>query len=94
MATSISIPVMAIVLVGALASAQSTKLSGSIPVTGDVRPFVQLTPGGERVVYGADAGSDEVLELFSAPLDASAPPVKLNGALASGGDVGRSARGV
>jgi Tol biopolymer transport system component len=40
-----------------------------------------------RVVYRADQQTNDVLELYSAPIDGSAPAVKLNGALAAGGDV-------
>ena len=39
------------------------------------------------MVYRADQDSDEVIELFSVPIDGSAPPTKLNPVLAVGGDV-------
>src|SRR5262249_44945090 len=39
------------------------------------------------VVYRADALADEVDQLFSAPSDASAPPVLVSGAMVAGGDV-------
>jgi hypothetical protein len=38
-------------------------------------------------VYTADQDVDEVYELYSVPIDASASPVKLNGPLVAGGDV-------
>lgn len=40
----------------------------------------------ERVCYLADAETDGVNEVFSVPIDASAPPVKLNGPFASFSD--------
>jgi Tol biopolymer transport system component len=43
--------------------------------------------GGARVVYRADQDADEVFELFSAPIDGSAAPVRLHRSLAPGGDV-------
>jgi hypothetical protein len=55
-------------------SAAALRLS---PAGTDVRDF-RLGPDGTRAVYRADpvAGQDEI---FSVPLDGSAPPVKLNG---------------
>src|SRR5207244_4314495 len=47
----------------------------------------RISPDSSRVVYVADAEVDGVAELYSVPLDGSAAPVKLNGALVSGGDV-------
>ena len=38
----------------------------------------RLSPDGSRVVWTADALVDEVIELFSAPVDGSAAPVRLN----------------
>lgn len=46
-----------------------------------------LELGLERAVWVADARADEVFELFSAPLDGSAPAVRLSGPLPPAGDV-------
>jgi Tol biopolymer transport system component len=80
--------------------AAPVKLSGPMVTGGDVglgiarpslgRPLAQfeLAPDGSRVVYRADQVSDEVFELFSAPLDGSSAPVRLHPDLAPDGDVG------
>jgi Tol biopolymer transport system component len=52
---------------------------------------VQITPDGSRVLYVADQDTDDVLELYSAPIGGGASPIKLNGALVSGGDVAANA---
>jgi hypothetical protein len=39
------------------------------------------------VVYAADELIDEVVELFSVPIDGSAPAVRISGAMVAGGDV-------
>jgi len=46
-----------------------------------------LAADGSTVVYIADGEVDGRYELFSAPSDGSAPPVKLNQSLAAGADV-------
>jgi hypothetical protein len=51
-------------------------------------PFL-VGPGSRRVVYCADQDADEVLELYSAPLDGGAPAVKLNVPPGAGGGVRR-----
>jgi Tol biopolymer transport system component len=73
------------------------ELSGPMVAGGSVAFFAtcfQLTPSGQRVVYQADQTTDEVYELYSAPTDGSALPVKLNGALVAGGDVSQGFDGV
>lgn len=70
-------------------SAQAHKLSGALalkPEQGDARSFV-VTPDGQRVVFVGDLERDEVVELWSAPVDRSAPPIKLSGKMVNGGDV-------
>ena len=47
----------------------------------------EISPDGSRVVYTADQETDNVIELYSTPTDASAMPVKLNLPLAFGVDV-------
>ena len=73
-------------------SAASVKLNGTMVAGGDVTMAYglgdfQVSPDGARVVYRADQDADDVFELFSVPIDASASPVKLSGALVAGGDV-------
>jgi len=79
---------------GALApagSAQVVKLSA--PLAREVRSGsvsdVFLTDDGTRVVYRADL-TEAQWELFSRPIDGSAPSVKLNSLLQPQGDVGRN----
>ncbi len=45
---------------------------------------VAISPDGARVVYRADQDTNDVFELYSAPIDGSADPVKLNGPLVLG----------
>jgi len=61
-------------------------LSGPLVSGGDVEEFA-FGPGGQRVVYRADALVDDRFVLLSVPIDGSAPPIALNGPLVSGGDV-------
>lgn len=73
-------------------SAPPTKLNGALVAGGDVGlPGPMGMPmgigAGDRVVYVADQEQDERYELFSVPLDGSAPPVKLSAPLVAGGDV-------
>ena len=62
-------------------------LSGTLTAGGDVKAGFGIVPDGTRVVYVADADSDEKFELFVVPVDGSAEPLELNGALVAGGDV-------
>jgi Tol biopolymer transport system component len=63
------------------------KLNGALVAGGDVNYF-QISPDSSRVIYQADQQTDEVWELYSLPLAGPAGAgVKLNGALAAGGDV-------
>ena len=68
------------------------KLNAPLDPGGDVvittlDPGVRISPDSSRVVYLASSAAG-VHELYSVPIDASAPAVKLNGPLAAGGDVG------
>jgi len=47
-----------------------------------------VTPDESRVIYRADQDTDEQYELYSVPLDGSSAPLRLNGPLVAGGDVG------
>ena len=71
-------------LVGSSSTAQSVQLSStaSVPV-GDVSSHLQ-SPDGQWVVYLADQDTDGLRELYSAPADGSAAPVKLDGAATTG----------
>ncbi|HEX6885920.1 MAG TPA: hypothetical protein VF530_21280 [Planctomycetota bacterium] len=56
----------------------ATRLNGTIvPVGGDVTAF-RISPDGQRVVYVADQNQNDAFALYSRPLDASAPPVRLS----------------
>lgn len=55
-------------------------------IAGDVNA-ARVTPDGTRVVFLADLDADEHFELFSAPTDGSAAPVRLNATLTQHGDV-------
>jgi len=61
------------------------KLNGALVSGGDVTTY-QLSADGSRVVYKADQDTDNVVELYSVPIDGSAS-VKLNGNLVILGDV-------
>lgn len=64
------------------------RLSGDLVAGGDVdRSHVKATPDATRVVYLADQDTDQVRELYSAPLDGSAAAIKLNGPLGPSGQV-------
>jgi Tol biopolymer transport system component len=52
------------------------------------RDAVAISPDSTRVVYVADQDTDGVVELYSAPIDGSTSPAKLNGPMVPGGDVG------
>jgi hypothetical protein len=58
----------------------NVKLSGTMQPDGDVYALV-FSPDSRRVVYMADAETDEAYELFSAPSDGGSPPVRLSGLL-------------
>jgi len=71
----------------------SADLSGGVPIPfvvlpgfADVRSF-RLAPDGSHLLFLADRNLDEVQELFSAPLDGSTPPRRLNVELSGGRDV-------
>ena len=67
------------------------RLNRPLVANGDVmRRDLQFSPDGSRVLYAADQDADEVFEIFSVP-SLGGTPVKLNGVLATGGDVADSA---
>lgn len=72
-------------------SSPPMRLNDPMPASGDVvlswyGHNMDMSATG-RVLYRADALTDETFELFSVPADGSAPPVRLNATLVSGGDV-------
>jgi len=79
----------------ALGGGPAVRLNGTLPLGGDVggSPTLQVAhrifefvPGGQRLVYMADQNANDVLELFSVPLDGSEAPRRVSADLA-GGDV-------
>lgn len=75
-----------------LAGAQVVKLNGPLvheSRSGWVSDF-RVDAGSARVVYRADREVDFRFELYSRPLDGSAPSLRLNGPLVAGGGVGSS----
>ncbi len=71
-------------------SAPPRKLSGNLVAGGDVDRGFLLDYAGTRVVFAADALVDGLNELFVAPLDASAPPVRASGPLEADGQLGNA----
>ncbi len=69
-------------------SAPPRRISGFLVNGGEVYwvPF-QVSPDASRAVYLADQDVDELLELYSVPVDGSSYPVQLNAPLVAGGDV-------
>lgn len=63
----------------------SYRLDGTQAEVGDVEDL-RISPDGSRVVYRADQSLDDVMELYSVPIDGGAS-VKLNGTLVAFGDV-------
>ncbi len=71
-------------------SAAPVKLSGALVAGGAVSYYFKISPDSTYVVYLADQETDNVIELYMVPLDGSAAPIKLNGLLVAGGNVGFS----
>ncbi len=69
------------------ASAPAVKLNAPLVPGSDVSPRARITGDGARVVYRASQEAVGVFELYSVPIDAGSPPVKLNGPMVAGGDV-------
>jgi hypothetical protein len=70
-----------------IADGASVVLSGTMVAGGgvvtavDAEPSFRISPDGARVVFLADRVQDDVIEFWSAPLDGSAPPVRLHAPL-------------
>lgn len=67
------------------ASADVHKLSGTMPDFGDVKDFI-VSPDGQYVVFRADLGTDEAVELYSV-LTTGDALTRLSGLLPSGSSV-------
>lgn len=63
------------------------RISGASPTGGSIYTRIAFAPDGSRVVYVADHHTRGVFELFSAPSDGSAAPVRLNIPLEEGQEV-------
>ncbi|MEQ1890911.1 MAG: hypothetical protein ABL998_00065 [Planctomycetota bacterium] len=63
-------------------SAPAVKLNTPLTTDQDVYPEFELSPDGTLVVYAADVAPTTSLQLYAAPVDGSAAPVKLSGTLA------------
>lgn len=76
-------------------SAPPTVLSAPFPPGGGLKTTsslgtwqsLELAPGGRHAFYLAEQDQDGVVELYSVPLDGSAPPLRWNAPLVSGGNV-------
>ena len=68
-------------------SVSPVKLSGALGVDRDVAWEFLLTPDGTRAVYVADRDANESYQLFVVPVDGSAAPLELSGAMVAGGSV-------
>lgn len=70
------------------ASALAVLLSGALVANGDVANSYVFSPDGARVAYLADQLANDTFEVFGAPSDGSAAPVRLSDPPIAGGDVG------
>lgn len=68
-------------------SAPQVKLNPALSGERDVESDLYVSPDSAWIVYRADQDTDDVIELYSVPVDGSVPAVKLNGPMVSGGDV-------
>jgi len=76
------------ILPGAAAALVNYRISGEPPKGGSIQTTIAFTPDGSRVLYRADHHARGVVELYSAPSDGSGAPVRLNGPLDEGEEVG------
>lgn len=88
------VPELYIVDVGGTGPGTPLKVNGAFAPDGEFRtngiePDYAFTPDSKALVYMADQRSDEVEELFVVDISgpAPAPPQRVSGALAAGGDV-------
>ena len=64
-------------------------LAGPLAANRDVERL-EFSPNGQAVVYAAETNDDDRVELFVVPLDASAPPRRINQSLPAGASVSAS----
>jgi Tol biopolymer transport system component len=65
----------------------AVRLSGTLPADRDVGPEFVISPDSTRVLFQSNRDAGNVEELYSAPLDASSSPVKVNGSLVPQGQI-------
>lgn len=74
-------------------SSPPVRISGDLVAGGGVvdfaeqYPSVLISPDSSTVIYRADQNVDEQFELFTVPIDGSAPAIRMHPPLVSGGDV-------
>ena len=73
--------------VGLIADVPPLKLSGPMTAGGSVVQWRLFSLDSPWLVYRADQDTDEMFELYSVPIDGSAPAGKISGSLVAGGDV-------
>ena len=66
-----------------------TRLSGPLVAGGDVLPGFVVSADGARVLYRADADTDDVIDLYAATVASPGAAAKVNGGLVAGGGVTR-----
>jgi len=69
------------------AQADPVKLNGTLVAGGEITGNYFISPDGAMVAYTADQDTDDVVELYSVPIDGSAEPTRLNETLVAGGAV-------
>ncbi|MBN1852040.1 MAG: PD40 domain-containing protein [Pirellulales bacterium] len=62
-------------------------LSNPLPAGGDIDGELHIAPDSSRAVFQADADTDNVIELFSVPIDRGGGQIKINDPLPAGGNV-------
>lgn len=72
------------------------RVNGPLPDGADTESRWVWTPDGRRIIYQADQDTLDVLEIYMVDVSGPTPstPVKLNGPLVTGGDVGTTATDV
>lgn len=70
-----------------IAGTTPTKISGSLVAGGNVSRNFRISPDGTKVVFRADKDVNDIFELYSVPIVGGGEPVKISGALVSGGGV-------
>lgn len=69
------------------AGGAAVKLSGALVAGGNVLPGIWISKDGSKALYRADAGTDEVFELYLVDISQPGMATKLNAAMPTGGDV-------